>query len=165
MKRNRRKVKCPLCGNRKFSKFGDAYNCACCMGWFILGDNENKNREIEEFVKSLKIKYNMKEKVCVDCKNASLGIDVDGKFGGCITGFCQKNDLRIETPDTHSCDMYEEEEKENRAKMRIIKLELVRDGISVTMEDKNIGLSTECVLDIKYSDKLVIGDTMDLIFG
>ena len=102
-------------------------------------------------------------KNCRNCKFMLFPrkcLDTCGEIRG-----CSKNNLFIKFPDTHSCDMYEEEEKENRAKMRIIKLELVRDGISVTMEDKNIGLSTECVLDIKYSDKLVIGDTMDLIFG
>ena len=87
----------------------------------------------------------------------------DARFGGRHINVCRKNYLHIETPQGHSCDMHEEKEE---PKMFIKKLEIVKGGIKVTLMDIETNQSQyELVMDIKYADKIIIGNPMNLTFN
>ena len=96
----------------------------------------------------------MEEKNCLNCKNVSIqGMVFE----------CTKNNLDINKPQIHSCDMHEE--KNIVYDYIVQRLELVKSGVSVTLTDKTRQCHYEFILDMGYADKLKIGDPFKISFS
>lgn len=126
-----------------------------------FGDKKEQSIEYElnTFIYEWEIKDNiikqkdMKEKNCLNCKNVSLqGMVFE----------CTKNNLDINKPQIHSCDMHEE--KNIVYDYIVQRLELVKSGVSVTLTDKTRQCHYEFILDMGYADKLKIGDPFKISF-
>jgi hypothetical protein len=105
------------------------------------------------YYKRIPINKNMEEKNCLNCKNVSLqGMVFE----------CTKNNLDINKPQIHSCDMHEE--KNIVYDYIVQRLELVKSGVSVTLTDKTRQCHYEFILDMGYADKLKIGDPFKISF-
>lgn len=106
------------------------------------------------YYKRIPINKNMEEKNCLNCKNVSLqGMVFE----------CTKNNLDINKPQIHSCDMHEE--KNIVYDYIVQRLELVKSGVSVTLTDKTRQCHYEFILDMGYADKLKIGDPFKISFS
>jgi hypothetical protein len=63
----------------------------------------------------------MKEKNCLNCKNSFIPTNSFGEFQG-VARMCSKNRLWSDNPETHSCNMYEENVETLNIIIRNVKL-------------------------------------------